>query len=95
MSEHTMNPVGGGIVLNYVRGKARQLNNYLLIKVTSSKVPRIDSLIGCKVVIRDAYGNEYRGRVIKIHSRRNDVVVVRMRRSIPGQLLGADLTIFQ
>ncbi|MCS7108110.1 MAG: hypothetical protein RMH77_01270 [Sulfolobales archaeon] len=94
MVEHTAD-TAQGIVLNYRVGKVKQLTNYLLVKVTSNKNPNVDSLIGYKVLIKDLGGNIYRGRVVKIHSRRNNVVVVRMKRNVPGQLLGADLTIFK
>ncbi len=95
MSERLTLPVGHGVVVNYKVGNARQYNNYLLIKVMSSKYPNADTLVGCKVLIRDSNGNEYCGKVVKVHSRRNNVVVARMRRNIPGQLLGVDLIIFK
>lgn len=93
MSEGLVVPVGHGVVVNYKAGNVRQYNKYLLIKVLDSKYPSIDALIGCKVLIRDSNGNEYRGKIVKVHSRRNNLVVARMRRGIPGQLLGVDLII--
>ncbi|MEM0504268.1 MAG: hypothetical protein QXN19_00375 [Sulfolobales archaeon] len=95
MSGCTMNPVGYGVITSYRVGKARQFNNYLLIKVVSSTYSKVDALIGCKVLVRDGAGNEYRGKIVRIHSRRNNVVVARMRRGIPGQLLGSSLIILK
>ncbi|MEM4519293.1 MAG: 50S ribosomal protein L35ae [Sulfolobales archaeon] len=95
MSEQSMNPIGQGIALNYKMGKAKQPNNYLLVKVVGSEFPKVDSLIGCRVLIRDEKGNEYRGKIVRAHSRKNNIVVVRMSKNIPGQLLGTSLVIFK
>lgn len=95
MSGRVMNPVGYGVIVGYRVGKAKQFNNYLLIKVVSSTYSKADALIGCKILIKDEAGNEFRGKIVRTHSRKNNVVVARMRRGIPGQLLGSDLIIFK
>lgn len=90
-----MNPVGYGVIMGYRVGKAGQFNNYLLIKVVSSNYPKADALIGCKILVRDEVGNEYRGKIVRTHSRKNNVVVARMGKGIPGQLLGSSSIIFK
>lgn len=82
--------IGYGILVSYRRSRARQYNNQVLLKLVSSGLGKVDNLIGCKVLIRDSKGNEYRGKVIGVHGKGvNGVVLVRFRRNIPGQLLGA------
>lgn len=82
-----------GIVLSYVRSRARQYNKYLLVKVLDTTL-HVDNLIGFKVVIRDSNSNNYLGKIIRVHGKGvNNTVVVRMRNSIPGQLLGSQALI--
>ncbi len=76
-----------GVVVSYRRSKHRQYNNQVLVKVVSP-IENIGSLIGSKVIVRDKYGNEYRGKVVKIHSWRNGVLRVVFKPNIPGQVLG-------
>jgi len=75
-----------GIILGYRRSKANQYTNQVLIKVLESP-SGIAGFIGASVVARDVHGNVYRGKVIRVHSRKKSVVVVRFRRNIPGQLI--------
>jgi large subunit ribosomal protein L35Ae len=81
-----------GVVKGYRRGGARQYNNQVLVQVfTDSKA--VGGLVGAKVIARDAHGNVYRGRVVKVHSFKNCIVVARFKPNIPGQLIGSHVEI--
>ena len=91
-----VNVEGLGIVLGYRRGSNTQYVNQVLIKVISSKYANVSNLIGCRVLVKDSYGNEYRGRVIRVHGRgRNNVVIAVFNRNLPGQTIGAEALIYR
>ncbi|HDN75794.1 MAG TPA: 50S ribosomal protein L35ae [Acidilobales archaeon] len=82
---------GVGVILGYRRGSNTQYVNQVLIKVFSSKLKNVSNLIGCKVLVKDGHGNEYRGKVVRIHARgRNNVVIAVFNRNLPGQTIGAE-----
>jgi len=81
-----------GIVMNYRRSKARQYNNQVLIRVLMP-VQNLGALIGAKVIAKDKYGNLYKGKIIKVHSWRNQVVRAIFNPNIPGQVLGESVVI--
>jgi ribosomal protein L35AE/L33A len=94
MSQHVINELGYGIIVGFRRALHRQYNDQVLVKVLRSKYLRVDGLLGSKVLVRDDR-NEYRGKVVKVHSGKNNVVVVSMKKGIPGQLLGSEVVILQ
>ncbi len=82
---------GVGIILGYRRGTNTQYVNQVLIKVIDFNAARVDNLIGSKVLTKDKHGNEYRGKVVRVHARgRNNVVIAVFRRNLPGQLIGGE-----
>jgi len=73
--------------MNYRRSKARQYNNQVLIKILTP-VENLGALVGAKVIAKDKHGNSYKGKIIKVHSWRNQVVRAVFNPNIPGQVLG-------
>jgi ribosomal protein L35AE/L33A len=94
MSGHTNVARFVGVIRSYRRSGARQYNEQVLVQVfTDPKL--VGSLVGAKAIARDRHGNVYRGNVVKVHSFRNCVVVVRFRPNIPGQLLSSRVEILK
>ena len=90
------NPTGIGVVMGYRRGSNTQYPKQVLIKVVNSLTKKVDNLIGAKLLVRDAYGNEYHGKVIRVHARgRNNVVIGVFNRNLPGQAIGAEVLIYK
>ncbi len=86
---------GLGVVLGYRRGANMQYTNQVLIKVISSNVKNVSNLIGSKVLVKDPYGNEYRGKIVRVHARgRNNVVIATFNRNLPGQAIGSEVLIY-
>ena len=83
-----------GVIVGYRRGKAVQYNNQVLVKIFADPSV-INTLIGSEIRAEDLYGNIYRGKVIKVHSRRNSVVIARFKPNIPGQLIGQRVEIIK
>ncbi|MDH5816528.1 MAG: 50S ribosomal protein L35ae [Candidatus Nezhaarchaeota archaeon] len=75
-----------GSVLSFRLGMKRRYPKELLIKLGESEVD-VAKLIGKKVVIEDAHGNKYLGKVVKPHGRKG-VAVVRFKKDLPGQVIG-------
>jgi len=75
-----------GVILGYRKGNNTQYNNEVYVKVFMDP-KSVYGLIGSKVVIRDNHGNVYKGKVVKIHSHKNSIVIVRFDPGIPGQLI--------
>ncbi len=87
--------LGIGIVLGYRRGSNTQYVNHVLIKVIETIKKRVDNLIGAKVLVKDRYGNEYHGKIIGVHARgKNNVVIARFSRNLPGQAIGSEALIY-
>ena len=80
--------VGEGIILGYRRGNLRQNTRQVYLKVTYS-TKALGNLVGCKVIVKDRYGNTYRGKIVKVHSWRNSVVICVFEPRLPGQLIGS------
>lgn len=76
-----------GVILGYKKSRAVQYNNKVLVKLFVEPTI-VATTIGRKVVIKDRYNNIYRGRIVRVHSQRNSVVVVKFKPNIPGQLIG-------
>lgn len=81
-----------GIIMNYRRSKVRQYNNQVLIKVLTP-VSNLGALVGTRVIAKDKYGNSYKGKIIKVHSWRNQIVRAIFNPNIPGQILGETVVI--
>jgi ribosomal protein L35AE/L33A len=76
-----------GTILGYRKGPNQQYCNQVLLRVdVDSK--SLGKLIGARVVTRDAHGNTYRGRVVRILSSKNRTVIAEFKPNIPGQLIG-------
>jgi len=90
------NPTGIGVVMGYRRGSNTQYPRQVLIKVVNSLTKKVDNLVGAKLLVKDTYGNEYHGRVVKVHARgRNNVVIGVFNRNLPGQAIGAEVLIYK
>lgn len=76
-----------GIIIGYRRSGAKQYNSQVLVRVylDPNFVPDI---IGSRVIVRDLHGNLYKGKVIRIHNKKNSTIIVRFNPNIPGQLIG-------
>ena len=87
--------LGRGVVVGYRRGTNTQYVNQVLVRVVDTVMKRVDSLIGAKVLVKDQWGNTYIGKVVKVHARgRNNVVIVRFNRNVPGQVIGEPAQIY-
>jgi large subunit ribosomal protein L35Ae len=85
--------VAVGIVLGYRRGSNTQYVNQVYIKVLGNC--NVHSLVGCRVRVVDGYGNTYLGRVIRVHGRgRNGVVIATFSRNVPGQVIGGEVLFY-
>ncbi len=80
--------------MGYRRGSNTQYVNQVYIKVLD--YPNVYSLVGCRVRVVDGYGNTYLGKVIKVHGRsRNSVVIATFNRNVPGQVIGGEATFYR
>lgn len=87
--------LGHGVVMGYRRGANTQYTNQVLVRVTDTVMKRVDSLVGAKALVKDQWGNTYVGKVVGIHARgRNNVVIVRFKRNVPGQVIGEPVRIY-
>lgn len=78
-----------GIILGYRMGSNRQYVNQVYMKALTLS-ESVHSLIGRKVRAVDSYGNEYIGKVVRVHgSGKSGIVIVVFNKNIPGQLIGA------
>lgn len=81
--------------MGYRRGTATQYPNQVLIKVIDAAKKKVDNLIGARLLVKDIHGNTYHGKVLRVHARgRNNVVIGTFKRNIPGQLIGAEVLIY-
>ncbi len=95
MSEEKVVQVAYGILMGYRRGSNTQYPRQVLVRVIESLKRRVDNLIGMKAVVRDKYGNEYIGRVVRTHARgKNNVIIVVFNRNLPGQVIGSEVKIY-
>ena len=90
------NPAGIGIVIGYRRGSNEQYIKQVLIKVISASAKKVDDLISAKLLVKDIHGNEYHGKIVRVHARgRNNVVIGVFNRNLPGQTIGAEVLIYK
>jgi len=90
------NPTGIGVVVGYRRGSNTQYPRQVLIKVVNSITKKVDNLVGAKLLVKDIYGNEYHGKIIRVHARgRNNIVIGVFNRNLPGQAIGAEVLIYK
>ncbi len=82
-----------GVIIGYRRGPRSQYNNCVLVRLDLPGGEVVDKYIGRKVIVRDKYGNEYIGRIIRRHSRNHPIVRVRFKPNIPGQLIGSKVIV--
>lgn len=81
-----------GVILGYLRSKARSYPNVALVRILAENTQG-DNLVGRRVVVTDKHGNRYVGRIIGTHGSKSEVVKVRFKPNIPGQLINAIVTI--
>ncbi len=83
-----------GVIIGYRLGSNTQYENQVLLRIdgvtTASEAAR---LIGWKVLYRDGKGNEYRGRILRVHGRKGVVVAV-FKPNLPGQARGGNVYIY-
>jgi large subunit ribosomal protein L35Ae len=83
--------VTSGRILNFRLGLKRRYPRELLVKLGESEAD-VARLIGRKVLLTDAHGNKYVGKVLRPHGRRG-VAVVRFRKDPPGDVIGREVTV--
>ncbi len=84
-----------GYVIGYRRGWNDQYPNQVLLKIYGVDSRNIASkFIGAKVVLKDRYGNVYRGKIVKTHGKRGVVRAV-FKPNLPGQALGSTVEIYK
>jgi len=83
--------MASGRVMNFRLGLKRRYPKELLVKLGESEAD-VAKLVGRKVVLEDAHGNRYVGKVLKPHGR-SGVAVVRFRRDLPGDVIGREVTV--
>jgi len=75
------------VILGYRRGSNIQYPNQVLLKVMSNVV--LSGLIGKKVIYKDKYGNVYRGKILDVHGKGiNGVLIATFKPNLPGQAIG-------
>lgn len=83
-----------GYVLGYRRGWNEQYPNQVLLKIFGVETRNEASrFIGAKVVLKDKYGNVYRGKIVGVHGTRGVVRAV-FKPNIPGQAIGSTVEIY-
>lgn|GEM_PF-1016856 len=91
MNEAKVEGAYRGLILGYLRSRARSYHNLVLVKVLEGV--RGDDIVGCKVLLTDVHGNRYVGRVVGVHGSKREVVKVRFKPNIPGQAVNAMVAI--
>ncbi len=92
MSEETK--VFTGIVIGYRLGSNTQYENQVLIRVDGvSTRNEASRLIGWRVLYRDNKGNEYRGKIVRVHGDKGVVIAV-FKPNLPGQARGGNVYIY-
>jgi large subunit ribosomal protein L35Ae len=84
-----------GIIMGYRRGTNTQYTSQVLVKLLIDDPRKAGLFLAGKAVYRDAKGNVYKGRVLRLHGRKNGVVVVRFTPNLPGQAIGGIVEIFK
>ncbi len=75
-----------GTILGYMRGWNTQYTSYVLVRLETRDKP--DKYIGHRVIAIDQYGNRYIGKILKRHSWKHPVFIVKFKPNIPGSLIG-------
>ena len=78
-----------GVIIGYRRGTNTQYPDQVLVKLDLEDPRRLGELLSARIIARDPKGNEYKGRILKPHGRRNAIVVARFKPNIPGQMIGS------
>ena len=76
-----------GVIMGYRRGGGRQYNQHVIIKILGVGTKELGKYIGGLVEYKDRYGNIYRGRILRMHGRKNALVIARFKPNLPGQAL--------
>lgn len=76
------------VIVGYRRGSNTQYPSRVLLRVIDENViPH--SLIGKKVIYKDRYGNVYRGKILSVHGKGvNRILIASFKPNIPGQAIG-------
>jgi len=80
------------VIEGYARGGGRQYTNKVILRVLGYDGD-VSTLIGKRVIYRDAKGNVHKGRIVRRHGRRNPLVIAVFDRNLPGQAIGRTATI--
>ena len=84
-----------GIIMGYRRGPNTQYTSQVLVKLLIDDPRKAGVFLAGRAVYRDPKGNVYKGRVLRLHGRRNGIVVVRFEPNIPGQAIGGLVEVFK
>ena len=88
-----MAPEATGVIMGYRQGGGRQYTQSVLVKLLNVDPKQAGTFVGGIAVYRDRHGNTYKGRVLRLHGRRNAVVEVRFKPHLPGQAIGDLVTV--
>ena len=84
-----------GVIMGYRRGTNTQYTSQVLVKLLIDDPRKAGLFVAGRALYRDKHGNVYRGRVVRLHGRRNGVVVVRFTPNLPGQSIGDLVEVFK
>jgi large subunit ribosomal protein L35Ae len=85
--------VDKGVFVSYRRGKRKQRNNQILIRIEGiNNRKEAARFIGREVVWKNPKGTSLRGKVVGVHGR-GGTLKASFKKSLPGQAIGSELTI--
>lgn len=77
-----------GVIMGYRRGTNTQYPQQVIVKLLVNDPKEAGTFLAGKAVYKDRHGNVYRGRVLRLHGRRNGLVIVKFKPNLPGQAIG-------
>jgi len=83
-----------GLIIGYRLGSNTQYERQVLIRIDGVETSRDAArLIGWRVLYRDGKGNEYRGKIVRVHGGKGVVIAV-FKPNLPGQARGGNVYIY-
>ena len=77
-----------GVIIGFRRGPGGVYPQVALVRVLDANSRKeTEKLVGSKVLARDKHGNVYEGVIVRTHGN-NNVVRVRFKPNVPGQMIG-------
>jgi len=83
-----------GLIIGYRLGSNTQYEKQVLIRVDGINDSNMAAqLIGWRVLYRDNKGNEYHGKIVRVHGNKGVVIAV-FKPNLPGQARGGNVDIY-